>query len=436
MFPLISLILMSWMARTAGFADWMTKEFCSRSLVVGQIIMNEEVIESTERCVEVYRATHRLESGSSYVPGEELTLKINDTLNQYVFDVSGGAVLANGGCEGRRVANRPSVGLTMPLDPPKKGQVSIVAGWAEGHTVVKLTPTFILLPPNSSHAARKADSASANNEVEGSENVSKANDSAAAASRGTRDLQSVVEPAAEARTPEAPSQAAAKGDERRPNPLPNTLDSEHHMDLESAIKPRLQHSAAATERKLSFSLTTARLLPHALALLSSRSRCQEGRGVCNRQAAPQPARQEGAGAFAPGFHARLQVRALEPGLRPDPQPPGAAQGPAEEPRLRRSSSSSSAPSAALPPRPQRPPGTDRRRRQPVRVRQAQARSAPRPAQRAQTASAQAVAHAAALLRRLGGRRARRRLLRGRLRHEEALQGFSPRGADARPAHRG
>jgi hypothetical protein len=123
----ISLILFSHLAIYAeGFADWMVKDFCSRTLVAGQVIMNNKAENSDERRIRVYRGNTELSSGDAYVPTETLTVSISDPKDQYVYEVSPNAKFERGGCNGQRIADRPKVTLHLP--DIGKGSVEIVAG--------------------------------------------------------------------------------------------------------------------------------------------------------------------------------------------------------------------------------------------------------------------------------------------------------------------
>jgi hypothetical protein len=137
-----------------GFSAWMASDYCDRELKVGNIIMNEEVRESDSRVIEVFRENKKLESNhDAFIPGEILTVRISDAGNQYVFEVTGNeeAKFVKGGCKGKRIADKPKAQLSLPTsnthDP-----VKIVAGWAEGHSTVSLTPVFILLAPDQTEA--------------------------------------------------------------------------------------------------------------------------------------------------------------------------------------------------------------------------------------------------------------------------------------------
>lgn len=144
-------LLICQLVSVLSFAQWMTTDYCSRSLVVGQVIMNEEVIESTERSLTVLRGDQELSSGAAFVAGESLTIKISNSANEYVFDANSGAQFVEGGCNGRRIANAPSASLVMPSTP--SGPVRVLAAWAEGHSQVKLSVPFILNAPSSAAAA-------------------------------------------------------------------------------------------------------------------------------------------------------------------------------------------------------------------------------------------------------------------------------------------
>ena len=130
-----------------GFADWFTKDYCSRKLFVGQVIMNNKAVASDERYVRVYRGTKELKSGDVYLPSESLTISINDAKPQYVYEVSdGGAKFEKGGCEGRRIADKPKVTLNMPAKgAASASEFEIIIGWATGHEEVRISPAFRLV---------------------------------------------------------------------------------------------------------------------------------------------------------------------------------------------------------------------------------------------------------------------------------------------------
>ena len=60
---IISIIIIS---KTNGFAEWLANQYCDRPLIVGEIIMNEEVKLSNDRKILVYRDGIELKSGSEY----------------------------------------------------------------------------------------------------------------------------------------------------------------------------------------------------------------------------------------------------------------------------------------------------------------------------------------------------------------------------------
>jgi hypothetical protein len=156
---LIVVFIVLFVSSGHAFSDWMTKDYCNRQLIVGEIIMNEDVILSESRIVEVYRGKTALKSGEdSYQPGEKLTVKISDASNQYVYEVNGKMTKNNkhkvefsgGGCDGKRIANKPSVELSIPVVEESETAtepIHIVVAWAEGHAQVKISPTFVLLSP-------------------------------------------------------------------------------------------------------------------------------------------------------------------------------------------------------------------------------------------------------------------------------------------------
>ena len=136
-----------------GFASWMTTDFCRRTLQVGEIIMGEEVLLSEDRWVEVYRGPVALKSNQDLaIPGESLLVKINNPSNQFVYEVRGNrdAKFLKGGCDGKRVADQKETLLEIPAT--NRDNIEIVAAWAEGFSVVRVSNPFVLLLSNVDHS--------------------------------------------------------------------------------------------------------------------------------------------------------------------------------------------------------------------------------------------------------------------------------------------
>lgn len=88
--------------------------------------MNNLVEASDDRFIRVFRGDEMLTSGSIYHHSESLTVSISDSHNQFVYEAIGGAVFDKGGCDGKRVANKPQAILKMPKSGDET--ISIVAG--------------------------------------------------------------------------------------------------------------------------------------------------------------------------------------------------------------------------------------------------------------------------------------------------------------------
>ena len=115
--------------------------------------MNNPVEHSEDRSVQVFRNSEAVGSGSTYLPGETLTVVLSDVTAQFVIETTGGA-FEDGGCEGKRVIESPAK-LTMPEDG--SDDVRIWAGWAFGHSTVMISSNVVL---KGSGAASKAESSS------------------------------------------------------------------------------------------------------------------------------------------------------------------------------------------------------------------------------------------------------------------------------------
>lgn len=148
-------VLLSIFLRASGFAEWMTKDFCRRSMAVGEVIMNAEVTASEDRHPLVFRGEEELHSGDFYIPGEVLDVRISDAKPQFVFEVEGpeSAQFTGGGCDGTRIANKPRVELNMPSvvtaeenQDKSINDVKIRVAWATSHSKVYVCTDFILVP--------------------------------------------------------------------------------------------------------------------------------------------------------------------------------------------------------------------------------------------------------------------------------------------------
>lgn len=116
-----------------SFASWMTTDFCDRPIRVEEVIMNNPVVASSERVIQVFRGETELFSNKdTYTPGEELTITITEKKrSQFVFETSPNAYFVKGGCEGRRIAKSPAK-LIMPADDAATEKVKIWAGILAG----------------------------------------------------------------------------------------------------------------------------------------------------------------------------------------------------------------------------------------------------------------------------------------------------------------
>lgn len=134
-----------------GFADWMTKEYCSRTMNPGDVLMNADVFLSNDRTVRVFRGEDELFAQSNdssllffYKAGESLSIRVSDSKPQYVFETTAPATFEGGGCEGLRLANKPTATLFIPDDASQN--ISIRVAWAPGHGTVNVSPYLILQP--------------------------------------------------------------------------------------------------------------------------------------------------------------------------------------------------------------------------------------------------------------------------------------------------
>eukprot|EP00600_Ochromonadales_sp_CCMP1393_P000710 CAMPEP_0174977444 /NCGR_PEP_ID=MMETSP0004_2-20121128/13606_1 /TAXON_ID=420556 /ORGANISM="Ochromonas sp., Strain CCMP1393" /LENGTH=323 /DNA_ID=CAMNT_0016228615 /DNA_START=572 /DNA_END=1543 /DNA_ORIENTATION=+ len=123
-------------------------EECGKKLEVGNIIMGNPLVMSMDRHVKVLRKGAEVESGSSYVAGEELTVKLENGEEaglQFVLETSPNAMFLDGGCGGIRAADaKLGAILLLPESGDSTEDIEIVAGWANGYGSVYLSPKFTL----------------------------------------------------------------------------------------------------------------------------------------------------------------------------------------------------------------------------------------------------------------------------------------------------
>lgn len=156
MFMRVIVLFTFFVSSVLGFSEWMTSgQLCKRSIKVGEVIMNEEIIESNQRSLIVTRNDVELQTGDIYIPGETLQVKISDPSYQYVYEVSKNAKFEKGGCGGTRVANKKIVNLIVPTSELEYQNIDIFAAWALGRSQVKITKTFTLVPPSEPPTARE-----------------------------------------------------------------------------------------------------------------------------------------------------------------------------------------------------------------------------------------------------------------------------------------
>ena len=133
MLPRTELLLILVCALFSGadsFAQWMTTDFCARSLTPGEVIMNQPALTDEERHV-ILRKDDNLDDGVanpySFTNSDNLAVYISDIAqeNEFVFEIQGdGAVFVDGGCQGKRsTKNGAKLDLSQAVGP-----FSIVAG--------------------------------------------------------------------------------------------------------------------------------------------------------------------------------------------------------------------------------------------------------------------------------------------------------------------
>jgi hypothetical protein len=102
----------------------MENDFCDRSFRSGEIVMNEVVVESDERSVEVYRGNKLLKSSDLYYPNEVLKLSLSEVSGDIIFQVEN-ATIVGGGCQGTRTSKNMQM-----IKMPEEGGDAVVRIWA------------------------------------------------------------------------------------------------------------------------------------------------------------------------------------------------------------------------------------------------------------------------------------------------------------------
>lgn len=157
----LSLLLCLFSPCVDGFARWMLKDFCSRELTVGEIIMGDEVMLSHERHVLVHKHSYNekgdkvllpldlTHSNATYSPEDELHISLNDTRGQFVFEITPAtpsssaqsAWFIDGGCKGQHRQDKQHSVLVLPQDG---SDILLKAAWATGHVQVAVSPPITL----------------------------------------------------------------------------------------------------------------------------------------------------------------------------------------------------------------------------------------------------------------------------------------------------
>ncbi len=136
-----------------GFAKWMLKDFCTRELHVGEIIMGDEVIMSQSRHILVHKHAYNergdkvllpleglQQNNGTYTMEDELQVSLNDTRGQFVFEIqsnsASGAQFVDGGCTAKHRQDKQHSTLVLPRDG---SDIVLVVAWATGHVQVAVS---------------------------------------------------------------------------------------------------------------------------------------------------------------------------------------------------------------------------------------------------------------------------------------------------------
>lgn len=123
--------------------------YCSTKLIQDSTIMGSVVGNGNPRRLQVSRGPSLIPNGSSYLPGEVLSVNLDYADVQFAYEVvRGTAAFLGGACNGNRFAN--DVGL---LVMPGAGEVELVAGTASHFGGLSLTPKFVLLANQSANVS-------------------------------------------------------------------------------------------------------------------------------------------------------------------------------------------------------------------------------------------------------------------------------------------
>ncbi len=139
----MSLVLL---VRADGYA-YIFEKSCKVNLQAGSEIMGNKLLLGNPRQIQVFRGDALMASGSQYIPGESLSVKLVPTDTQFAFQIiSGDAAFEGGSCNSNRIANKDSTVIVMPSTGGS--DIEIIAGSASQFGQVKLTETFKLVAPS------------------------------------------------------------------------------------------------------------------------------------------------------------------------------------------------------------------------------------------------------------------------------------------------
>lgn len=149
-FACVILLLVALLEESWAFANMLCRQHCEdKSFEVGEMIMGEPVISSTEKRIVLLDAKGEdVASSSSFPLSKEAryTVQLLSKVSQFALEVEcSGCYFVEGKCNNKRRTIQVNATLVVPVG--HRGQVEVRALWAKLYGKVSASQPFILSQP-------------------------------------------------------------------------------------------------------------------------------------------------------------------------------------------------------------------------------------------------------------------------------------------------
>ena len=146
-------LLLAALPQCPAFATELCERYCFKELNIDIEMMGSPVVLNRDRIVNVFRGNVQLKHGDTYVPGEQLIVKLEPSSMQCVLEVENAfSSFKEGSCDNksRVLCDKQGKGQgSLLLAGNGDGILSIKAAWSKYFSQgVQLSPTLELYPPD------------------------------------------------------------------------------------------------------------------------------------------------------------------------------------------------------------------------------------------------------------------------------------------------